>query len=305
MPYRFTNPFSAAGNWYKGALHAHTKESDGGLTPVEAANHYKTGGFDFLAITDHNKQTVIDSSVFNAKDFLLIPGEEIDVTYNGLYHLVAINAKGVSGFTPDERKGMHPQKVIDRIKTLGGEVILAHPYWSNSSIENTKLCEGLLGVEVYNHGCEVETGNGHSMVHWDDLLRIGKTYFGFAADDAHMYGTFDYRPSDALGGWTMVKAESLTVDAVMQAIRAGNFYASAGPVIKNIAVNGDTIVVETSPVRSICFRTPHWGGWRIERPSGELIERAEFTPKNTVRCLRVECTDNRGRMAWANPMWVL
>jgi len=44
----FANPFSSPGIWYKGNLHTHTTQSDGGLAPEEAADLYRKAGYDFL-----------------------------------------------------------------------------------------------------------------------------------------------------------------------------------------------------------------------------------------------------------------
>jgi len=54
------NPYDAKGNWYKGNTHCHTTESDGELPPRAVVWCYQTLGYDFLAITDHNKITIVD-----------------------------------------------------------------------------------------------------------------------------------------------------------------------------------------------------------------------------------------------------
>ena len=41
--------------WYKGQLHTHTCWSDGRALPEQAAQAYLDAGYDFLAITDHNR----------------------------------------------------------------------------------------------------------------------------------------------------------------------------------------------------------------------------------------------------------
>ena len=44
----------------KGNLHTHTTASDGHLSPTGAMRVYRSMGYDFLAITDHWKQTYDD-----------------------------------------------------------------------------------------------------------------------------------------------------------------------------------------------------------------------------------------------------
>ena len=40
--------------WYKGNLHAHTFWSDGNAFPEEAVTWYKSRGYNFLGLSDHN-----------------------------------------------------------------------------------------------------------------------------------------------------------------------------------------------------------------------------------------------------------
>ena len=45
------------GNWYKGNLHTHTTQSDGAVSPEEMMACYRKAGYDFLALSDHNRLT--------------------------------------------------------------------------------------------------------------------------------------------------------------------------------------------------------------------------------------------------------
>jgi hypothetical protein len=299
MNIQFNNPFTAPGSWYRGNLHTHTTESDGKVSPGESVKRYTESGYDFLSITDHNKLTLIPSG-----NLLLIPGEEIDFGFKGYtYHLVALGIREKTGIPAPKRGDISPGKVIKRIKSCGGEAVLAHPYWSNESQKSTELCKGILGLEVYNNCSHVETGNGHAMVHWDDLLRLGWNIYGFAVDDTHSYQSKEFTPDDSLGGWVMVKAEKLSVPAIMSALKHGLFYASSGPEFQSMEIHDNTVFVKTSPVRSITFRTPQWGGRKFEKPDGTMITGAEFIiPAQGMKCFRIECADDRGKMAWLNPV---
>jgi hypothetical protein len=46
---------ASAQNWYKGNLHTHSLWSDGDNFPELIADWYKTNGYNFLAVTDHNR----------------------------------------------------------------------------------------------------------------------------------------------------------------------------------------------------------------------------------------------------------
>lgn len=58
----------------KGNLHTHTKNSDGRNTLEEMINRYKELGYDFVAITDHNKFTKI--SHLDGKGIVIFEGCE-------------------------------------------------------------------------------------------------------------------------------------------------------------------------------------------------------------------------------------
>ena len=220
MAYTFADPFNAPGNWYKGNLHTHTTESDGRLAPAEVVRQYAQRGYQFLAITDHNKRTIVWPS--DAAGMLMIPGEELDFRCNGTFHVVAVGTRTALPFTAEQRVSLKPAEAFAAIRAAGGEMILAHPYWSNEQTEHVLSCGEALGVEVYNHGCEMDNGNGFSISHWDDMLRAKFRTYAFATDDSHHHGRDGEIVADAFGGWIMVKAPSLTQESVSRNSATGS-----------------------------------------------------------------------------------
>ena len=290
----FVNPFDATGEWYKGNLHTHTTHSDGERSPQEVVSWYRTHGYDFLAITDHNKLT--DMSGFADSDFLTISGTEFNVDRTEMgqnYHLVGLNL-------PRELelfRGIDAQKTIDMIRSEGGEVIVAHPYWSGLTVNDLLPLQGPIGLEVFNTTCLRGIGKGLSSVHWDDLLTRGKLVWGFAVDDAHFHGP------DAGGGWIIVKAPKLTRDDIMKAIKGGRFYSSCGPEIMDLRIANDTVSVECSPVVMIHFICDLSKGKSFQAEEEGFLTRAEFKLRGEENYLRVECIDQKGRKAWTNPLF--
>src|SRR5918992_1129942 len=68
-------PFDgAAGIWLRCALHTHTTESDGWLSPAMLRRYHAIGGYDVLAITDHDRYTPAPES---DDDLLLLGGVEL------------------------------------------------------------------------------------------------------------------------------------------------------------------------------------------------------------------------------------
>ena len=66
--------FLSNGNFYKGNIHCHTTRSDGKLTADEIVEAYRSQGYHFLAITEHN--IFSDFTQYDREDFVMIPGVE-------------------------------------------------------------------------------------------------------------------------------------------------------------------------------------------------------------------------------------
>ena len=295
------NPFEMEGNWYKGNLHTHTNNSDGELSPEEVVGGYKKHNYDFLAITDHNKVTEMEE--YSQKDFLLLPGIEIEVDKSSLetpYHLVGINIEKEVEVPPEvkTRQQMKVQEGINLLKENGCMVILAHPYWSGLTMEELFSLEGQLGIEVYNSTCLRGIGKGLSSAYWDALLAKGKLSWGFAVDDAH------FRRADAYRGWIIVKAPALDKESIVSSIKKGFFYSSSGPKIKEINFNGKRVYVRTSPVKIINFICDNAKGRSIWKEGEKELSEVEFELKGDEKYLRIECIDKNGETVWTNPLFL-
>jgi hypothetical protein len=298
----YPNPFTAPGVWLKGNLHTHTTVSDGIRSPQEAIDHYSENGYDFLSITDHG--TVVDTTSLKHRNMTLIPGEEICLGKSragSTYHIVALNIKK-SLPLEDFDQNQNPQEAIDLTAKQGGFTIIAHPYWSGLYPQDLISLKGYLGVEIYNTTCEVYRGLGNSGVHIDALLAGGKRPLIFASDDHH--GALEpLKPSDACGGWIMVKAKDRTSKSITESIQKGLFYSSNGPTIKNIEVEETEIHVETEPVKHLTFvSTPSLGARFTSRH--ELITEYTYLGRPGETYVRVEAMDLQGRIAWSNPIHI-
>lgn len=314
-PTVYASPFDVEGNWYRGCLHVHTAASDGAMTPERLISHYRMGGYDFVAITDHERVT--DRSALGGSGFLVLRGVELAVGRAELgqpYHVVGV------GLGPDfsPERGWSPQVAVDQINESGGVAIVAHPYWSGLTATDLLAVRGYAAFEVFNAGCEGEIARGYSSVHWDELLTRGHHARVVASDDSHWPGF------DSLRAWTMVRAAALTRDAVVDALKAGHFYSSTGPELRRVKVEDGRIAVECSPARSIALvSSPTRGGRvgasrleppiRAQRRRGEQsyeglddgpLTGATFILKGDETYARVQVTDFAGRIAWTNPLFV-
>jgi hypothetical protein len=111
--------------------------------------------------------------------------------------------------------------------------------------------------EVYNgHPGTNQLGDAqHAGVErmWDIIttLRIGQMKAapvrGLATDDSHNY--FGQDGSSPGRGWIMVRARYLTPDSIVDAIEAGDFYASSGVTLRDVRYDrqAHTLDVEVEP----------------------------------------------------------
>ncbi len=286
------SPFAQPGSWLKGNLHTHTTYSDGKVGLAEAANWFAAHGYDFLAITDHNRVAPLPA---DGAPLTLIPGAEISAHRNGVdYHVVAV---GITEMPLEH--GADPQVTIDAVNAAGGIAVIAHPYWHDHSLEDLLPLRDHAGIEIFNTGCWLEIQKGHSLVHWDLLLRRGQHIWGFATDDTH-WGYPDYGQ-----GWVMVRAEEKSPGAIVAALRAGQFYCSMGPQVYDVLQEGRQVTVRCSPARSVYVTgdynyCPHavqsWDGTPLTEVTVQLHRQQHY--------FRIEVVDGAGRSAWTQPVWV-
>jgi hypothetical protein len=301
-------PWCTDGEWLRCALHAHTTESDGELAPDLLARHYARAGYDVLAVTDHWKRTEAASD-----GLLVVPSVELNCILPGARdgHVLGF------GITcePDDLRRLAGEyadlaRTADWIEEHGGVAYLAHPYWTGVTPGTLELPPNVAGIEVFNAGCELEIGRGLSVVHWDELAEARRLCPAIAADDSHHPG-FD---SDL--AWTWMRAPEATAEAVLAALAAGTYYASAGPLLRDVVRDGDRVEVRCSPCRSVTLVSGKsigsavnagrlgyvYGGRILETDDAGLVVRARLDVPPAARHVRVEVTDATGRKAWANPV---
>lgn len=193
------------------------------------------------------------------------------------------------------------QETVNRLRVAGGLVCLAHPYWSGQMSKDMLALEGCFGLEVWNGSCEVVDGKGLSTVHWDDLLAAGCRLWGLAVDDAHWQPD---GPDDAGLGWVWVKATVLTQEAILHALEQGYFYASSGPQIHDLQLEGGQARVRCSPAVAVDFIGDGPLSHRVAAPPGKTLTEASHRLNPFQRYVRVACQGNQGCWAWSNPIFL-
>ena len=304
-----TDFWPADGVWLRCALHAHTTRSDGELAPAGLAQHYARAGYDVLAITDHWARTDTEP----VGDLLVIPSVELNCV------LPEARDGHVLGFgiacEPAELAALGTEyadlaRTADWIEEHGGIAFLAHPYWTGAIPGRLELPANVVGIEVFNAGCELEVGRGLSSVHWDELLEAGRVCPAIATDDSHHPGF------DSDHAWTWVRAAERSAAAVLRALATGSFYSTCGPAIDRVERDGDAVEVRCAPFRAVTLVAGkskgaavnagrlgyRHGGTVLSTDDAGLITAARLTIPAATTHVRVELTDAGGRKAWANPI---
>lgn len=289
------NMFAAPGQWLKGNLHLHTTASDGTVTPQEAVELYQGAGYDFLSITDHG--TVVDVTELDDLGMTLLPGVEIAPAGGELGQTVHTVGVGC-GECPEDPQTGRPADQIGPLADASEFCFIAHPAWSSLVYRDFVELPGVGGVEVYNSTCHHGIGRGWSEVQWDDCLARGAKLWGLAVDDAH------HKYDDRFYGWIMLKAPDRSPESIYEALRAGSFYASTGPTIEAIELEGDQLRVACSPCVEVFAVCPLPGRgsttWREDVPDRPFTEQT-LTVRETINPVRIVVVDERGRRAWSQP----
>ncbi len=284
------NPYTdlTGGEWIRGNLHTHTTASDGSRPIQDVVSDYEARGYGFLMISDHDIFTGPreHASVATAT-MTLIPGNEI--TANGP-HLLHVN--GSRHIPPEPER----QNVFDAISADSGFAIVNHPNWladfDHCPIERMREWTGYTGLEIYNGTIGRLDGSPYATNKWDMLLSSGRRVWGFANDDSHL-------PERDVGlGWNTVYVRNRSVEAIVDAMARGRFYASTGVTIDSIQVDGDTIrIVAPNAARIVALMQV---GRRIAEVDGSSIE--VRVPEDALY-VRFECWGTGETFAWTQPFF--
>ncbi|MCL2545817.1 MAG: hypothetical protein FWE06_01300 [Oscillospiraceae bacterium] len=300
------------GQWYKGNLHLHTTMSDGHLDPAGAVAVYRDHGYHFLAVTDHGKWGIHDD--LQSDDFIIFGGTELGKSLSGddgfCHHTVHMAIPGDTPFVHGQdvhelSKDMDMQQTIDYMNANGCVSIYCHPRWSHVSMEAYSSIANCIGMEIYNNASELACACGESVSYFERSMWAGDKMLAFACDDAH-------RRSGYLGGWITVKAKSLTHKDVMDAIKAGSFYASTGgPEIHDFYVEDGVAHIKCEPSKTISVFGDASVGGRYPVESDILMTEfawpftKEWLPREAgMNCVWAVCADEKGRKSWTQPIWL-
>jgi len=294
-----TDPvFAAPGRFLKGNIHTHSNVSDARMSPAEVCEAYRAGGYDFLALTDHFLAKfgfpIVDTRPFRAPGFTTLLGAEVHAPATSLgeiWHILAVGLPLDFSPTGPTETGAD---LAARCVAAGAFVAIAHPAWYALSLADAETLAGAHAVEIYNHTSHLRTDRGDGSHLADQMLAAGRRISLIAVDDAHFHCT------DWFGGWVMVKAMANEPEALLAALKAGDFYSTQGPTIEGIAWGEDQVEVTCSPAASVMVL----GRGSRAAQSVLPLQTRVILPLERVRkggFARIVVADALGRRAWSNP----
>lgn len=298
-------PFNLPGRFWRGNLHTHTTRSDGTRSPEFVCRYYRALGYDFLSITDHMLpqygNPITDTTPYRTADFTTLIGAELhagQIGSNGeIWHILA-NGLPLD-FAPSAPDETGPE-LAARALAAGAFVTCAHPAWYALTEDEVISLGDVHAIETINGISADHSDRIDSWYMLDALLARGRRYYALTTDDAHFHAI----NADVMLAWTWVKAETLTPEALLAALKAGHYYSSSGPQILDLQFDraAGRAYIQCSPVESIFIIGR--GSHSVYHHGNGLIE-AELSLKrlgDSPYC-RVMVRDARGGRAWTNPIF--
>lgn len=236
---------------FKGDFHSHSFRSDGQRDPAALAGHYREQGYDFLALTDHNRYYTggeIDEAYADVKMGLVrVKGEEVHCPSIPVHMVHVGGKKSVTEFYVHNREAYEKETAeyvanvpaeipeqyrerygkamwaCDKIHEAGGIAIFPHPYWrpgstrmNNVDVPLTRLLLKSGKVDAYEvMGGMNQANRNLSLSLWNDLRAEGVDLPVVGSSDVH--GT--YKAEHFPHMFTICLAESNENDALVNAVK--------------------------------------------------------------------------------------
>ena len=292
--------FEAEGRFYRGNLHMHSTRSDGRLTPEALVDVYRQAGYDFVALTDHFMASydwpVTDTRSFRSEGFTTLLAAELHTGKTNVGETWHLKAIGLPLDFPPPSSSETASELARRAAGEGAFIGIVHPSWYGLTAEDARTIEVAHAVEIYNHGSYLEVDRGSDWPFLDRLLNDGWRLTGYASDDAHFW------IDDAFGGWVYVKSNALEPEHLLDALKAGRYYSSQGPLLHGIEVRDGQVVVHCSEASTIAVVGR---GAKSESVRGcAMVEGMLPIERFQGGYFRVTVMDAAGARAWSNPIWM-
>ncbi len=287
----------------KGDLHAHSFYSDGQDGVAGTPADYREEGFDFYALTDHNRMftSVLQKELYKDVDLgiCMLIGEEVHtpgsalhiVHVGGSYSVCEKYVKNRKGFEKEvaEIEKTLGENVPERykyrlasavwacreIKKAGGISIFAHPFWMpNVYNVSEDFCDLLFDAKIFDVFALLNDGLTHrdnmQIALWQDQALKGNLLPVVGSSDTHNH---DFACSSFGRSFTVVFARENSQEAILEAVLSG--YSVACEVPRK---DDEDVRVYGSQYRLIAFARFLYENyfnetWRICVGEGALMRR--------------------------------
>jgi alkanesulfonate monooxygenase SsuD/methylene tetrahydromethanopterin reductase-like flavin-dependent oxidoreductase (luciferase family) len=302
--------------WLKGNTHMHSTRSDGTATVQELVEWYHRLGYDFIAITDHNRylQEYEIQALRLPPGFILLNGSEL--SYKSEVTMKPVDVCDVGGYNVDPPghavvfvKGGPTETAESAISSATGIPVLNHPCWrwpmTADDIIAIKLWHLL---EIWNPSSDCNSYTIHGVDSpenmWDKVLSAGKKIWAVSADDAHglPHGGVEWMAGGRLA-WIRVGAKERTAEAIMEAMRDGNFYCTTGVELEELNISPRVYQLRVAQFRDRQYAIHFIGhnGKELQVVNGTL---ASYSVRGDEGYVRVRIVDTMGCMCWTQPLFV-
>ncbi len=251
-PYADPGVLDATAGWYAGDFHVHSRESGDADPTLDAiAELAASRGLRFVEISDHNTNTGLDYFAdvrSRHPDLLFIPGVEF-TTYQG-------HANGIGAVDwVDHRIGVEGATIEDAAAAFhaqGALFSVNHPAFALGDLcigcgwDHDLAPDAIDAVEIMTTGTSIvrslflDTAIGF----WDELCATGRHVAPIGGSDDHTAGLGTGTLASPIGNpTTMVYAETLSVEGILEGIRRGR------TVVKVTGPDAPMVVLDaTSPL---------------------------------------------------------
>jgi hypothetical protein len=253
---RFSRTFDVT-HFQKGNVHTHTTVSDGGSSPEQTIAWYRSHGYQFLALTDHNHLSrPARYASLQDPSFVLISGEEITMTGRG--RQVHVNALCTKTRIPGGNFGSAAAALsngISAVRHQGGVALVNHPNfdWGLSAADVTDARDASLLEIASGHPYVRTAGDADHPSHealWDIALSAGADFMGVGVDDEHHIDFSSDPPATPGRAWISTFGEVTEGAAICSAMAQGQLYASTGVELRRIAVRDRQYEVDPVEARA-------------------------------------------------------
>jgi len=256
-PYEDPGVLDSDARWYAGDLHVHTRHSDGPPSIRETLEFAQEVGLDFIVLSEHNTNSGLTLYRDLQPDFpqlLIVPGVEW-TTYSG--HANAFGATDWVDFKVGVR-GVTVEGAIEAYHDQDALFSISHP-----TVPGAPLCIGCpweYDVDpTIIDGLEVRGGIWPAIDYWEQMCAEGSHATAVGGSDDHQAGQgsgFLYSPIGM--PTTMVYAEELSVDAILEGVRSGRTVTKVNsiddPMLETELTGerlGNTVFADTSTLSAV------------------------------------------------------